>query len=172
MAAEATRLILTSEFGIRTSKTELLTSPATDSLRLSRNHSGFAGVIEQATGVHNGTNFAQRFEAISPGGRLHGCSALVQIHRDHVTGLQNVAQAVNAFALIQFTGRHRVAEENAGEALGEDDPASRRAESDGRMLARTAAAEVFSADHNRIFSVKLAFLHEAGRIKRVRQTAK
>ena len=100
-----------------------------------RDHPGFAGVIEQAAGVHHRADVAQGFERIDLGGRCDGDRALVQVHRHRVTRFQNIAQAIDAFAGIKFAGGDAVAEENAGEAFGENNPAPGRTKGDGRVFA-------------------------------------
>src|SRR5665213_1430521 len=64
---------------------------------------------------------------------------------------------------------HAVAEKNAGETLGHHRLASGGAESNGRVLAGTAAAEIAPANDNGKFAVELPFLDVALRIERIRQ---
>jgi hypothetical protein len=127
-------------------------------------------VIEQAAGVHNRTDVAERFEFENFAGAFHGHGLLVEVNGHFIAGFQNVNEAFSHFARIQFAGGYGVAEENARETFGEDDSASGRAECDGRVFTRAAATEVFPGHDNRIIRVELAFRHEAGRVKRFRQT--
>ena len=120
-----------------------------------------ARVIEQAAGVHDGADVAERFEFDDFAGRLDRDGGGVEVNGDDVAGLQGVAEAFGDFARIEFAGGDGVAEENARETFGEDDPATGRAERDGRVFARTAAAEIFPADDDGIIAVELAFLDVA-----------
>src|SRR5213078_4654742 len=74
-------------------------------------------------------------------------------------------------ARIHLAGGDTVAEENAGEAFCQHHLAAGRAQGDGRVLARTAAAEVAPADDDGIVAVERAGPDKPGRIRRVRQTA-
>src|SRR5277367_1789494 len=128
---------------------------------LFRNHPGLACVIEQAAGVHDRADVAERFELDDFAGRLDGDGGGVEVNGHDVAGLQGVAEAFGDFARIEFAGGDGVAEEDARETFGEDDPATGRAERDGRVLARTAAAEIFPAYDDGIVAVELAFLDVA-----------
>jgi len=134
-----------------------------------RDHPGLAREVEQAAGVHHGAHVAEGFEGKGLAGGLHGDSALVEVHRHHVAGFQRVAEALGDFARVQFAGGHGIAEENAGEAFREHDAATRRAEGDGRVFARTAAAEIFPGHDDGIAAVKLAGFDEAVGVERFRQ---
>ena len=83
-------------------------------------------------------------------GRLDRDGGGVEIHGHDVAGFQDVAEAFGDFARIKFAGGDAVAEENARETFGEDDLASGRAQRDGRVFARTAAAEIFPGDDDGI----------------------
>jgi hypothetical protein len=115
-----------------------------------RNHPAFARVIEQAAGVHHRAHVAERFEFDNLAGRLDGDGGRVEVNGHDVAGFQRVAEALGDFAGIKFAGGDAVAEENARETFGEDDFATGRAERDGRVFARAAAAEIFPADDDGI----------------------
>jgi hypothetical protein len=136
---------------------------------LLRNHPALACVIEQAAGVHDGADVAERFELDDFAGRLDGDGGGVEVNSHDVAGLQRVTEAFGDFARIEFAGGDGVAEENARETFREDNFASSRAERDGRVLARTAAAEIFPADNDGIVAVKRAFLDKARGVKRFGQ---
>ena len=76
-------------------------------------HSASAGVVEQSAGIDHGTHIAERLEEIDLAGRLRRDAVGIQIHRHHIAGLEDVAKPVGAFARINFTGGHAVAEEDA-----------------------------------------------------------
>ena len=97
---------------------------------------------------------------------------LIQVHGDLVAGLQRFAESLGEFAGIEFAGGDAIAEEDAGEALGEHQFAFGRAQGNGRVLARTAAAEIASGNDNRIGAVHFAVGHKAVGIERFRQPAK
>ena len=137
-----------------------------------RNHAGLASVIEQAAGVHNRAHVAKRFEFEYLAGRLDRDRSGVKINGHDVAVLERVAEAFGEFARIEFASGDAVAEENAGETFGEDDFASGRAKRDGRVFARTAAAEIFSGDDDGIFAVELAVLDKARGIERFGQSGK
>ena len=141
-------------------------------LFLRRNHAAFPRVVEQAAGVHDRADVAERFEFEYLAGRLDGDRGRVEINGHDVAIFQRVAKAFGDFAGIKLPGGDAVAEENARETFGEDDFASGRAERDGRVLARAAAAEIFSGNDNRIFAVKLAAVDEPLWIERLGQAAK
>jgi len=128
-----------------------------------------ARVIEQTAGVHDGADVAERFEFDDFAGRLDRDGGGVEVNGHDVAGLQGVAEALGDFARIEFAGGDGVAEEDARETFGEDDFAARRAERDGRVFARTAAAEIASGHDDGKFGVKLAFLDEAHGVKRCGQ---
>ena len=132
---------------------------------LFRNHPALARVIEQATGVHDGANVAERFELDDFAGRLDGDGGGVEVNGDDIAGLQGVAEAFGDFAGIEFAGGDGVAKKNARETFREDNFASGRAEGNGRVFARTAAAEIFSANDDWIFAVELAFFHKSSCVK-------
>ena len=96
---------------------------------------------------------------------------MIEVHRYDVAGFQHFAKALDAFAGIEFTGRDGIAEKDAGETLGQNDPAAGRTKRDGRVLARTAAAEILSADNKGILGIELALLHEANGVKRIGKAA-
>ena len=72
---------------------------------------------------YHGTHVTELLEGIHLAGGLHGDGGLVEVHGHDVAGLEDVAEAVGAFAGIQFAGGDAVAEENAGETFGQDQPA-------------------------------------------------
>jgi hypothetical protein len=133
--------------------------------RLRWNHSLLARVIEQAAGIDHWPHLAQGFEQIGLACRLNCDGRFVEIDGDNVAGFEKVAQAIQAFARVEFASSHAISKENTREALGEDDLAASRAQRDGRVLTGTAATEVFSANDNRIFAVQQAWFNEARRVK-------
>jgi hypothetical protein len=110
-------------------------SPSDAKKELFRNHPGLTRVIEQAAGVHDGADVAERFELDDFAGRLDRDRGGVEVNGHDVAGLQGVAEAFGDFARIEFAGGDGVAEENARETFGEDDPATGRSERDGRVFA-------------------------------------
>src|SRR5207247_7598795 len=110
-------------------------------------------------------HFAERFEGINRAGAFNGDSGLVQIDRDHVTGFEPVAEALGQFARINLAGGDTVAEENAGETFRQYHLAAGGAEGNGRMLPRTAAAEIAAGHHDGVIAVERAGLDEPGWVK-------
>src|ERR1019366_414215 len=121
-------------------------------------HPRLARVIEQPARIHHGPHIAQRLELIDLARALDRHRGRVQVHRDPVARLYHVAQAVHRLTGIKLARRHGVAEEDAREALRQHDLAARRAHSDGRVLAGTAAAKVAPGNDDGIVTVELARL--------------
>src|SRR5665647_3733126 len=90
-----------------------------EKLFLRGNHPALARVIEQAAGVHDGADVAERFEFDDFAGRLDGDGGGVEVNGHDVAGLQGVAEAFGDFARIEFAGGDGVAEKNARETFGE-----------------------------------------------------
>src|SRR6266540_1494101 len=105
-------------------------------------------------------------------GRLCSGGAFVEVHGQQVAGFQNIAQVIDALAGIKLAGGHGITEKDAGETFSHHNLAASRAQSNGRMFARTAAAEILPAHDDRILGLEPAFLDETGRIERFRQAAK
>src|ERR1017187_4054921 len=132
-------------------------------------HAGFAGVVEEAAGIHHGADIAEGFEGVGFSGLGDGDGGAVQIHGDDIAGLQGVAKAVGAFAGIEFACGDGVAKEDAGETFGEDEVAAGGAEGDGSVLAGAAAAEIAAGDDDGIGAWELVLLDEADGVKGVGQ---
>src|SRR5262249_27344239 len=114
---------------------------------------------------------AEGLERIRLAGALHGYRTLVEIDRNHVAGLQDVTQAVQAFTGIQFAGGHGISEKDTGKTFSQNDPASGRAQRNRCVFTRAATTEIFSGNHDGKLRVKLAILDESRRVERVGQSA-
>ncbi len=94
-----------------------------------------------------------------------GDGPLIQIDGGEVAGFEDVAKAIDAIAGIEFAGGDGVAEENAREALGDDDMTAGGAKGDGGVFAGAAAAEIPAGDDDGVIGVHLAGFDEAGGVK-------
>ena len=82
-----------------------------------------ARVIEQAAGVHDGADVAERFDFNDFAGRLDSDGGGVEVNGDDIAGLQSVTETFGNFTRIEFAGGNGVAEKNARETFGEDNSA-------------------------------------------------
>src|SRR6185295_13971735 len=86
------------------------------------NHPRLPGVVEKPAGINDRPHVAERLEVKNLAGVLHGHGGGIKVHSHDLAGLQDLAKAFGGFARIELAGGDAVAEENAGEALGQHDP--------------------------------------------------
>ena len=109
-------------------------SDSTRSLRFRGDHAALAGVVEEAAGVDDGADFAERLERV--GGAVDGQRVDVENELADVAGLHFFAEALGGVVRVKFAGGDAVAEEDAREGFGDDGFDARRAHRDRRVFAR------------------------------------
>jgi ABC-2 type transport system ATP-binding protein len=137
-----------------------------------RNHPALPREIEQPARIHHRLHVTQRLQLIDLAGLVDLHRGGIQVDRDHVAGLHDVAEPLSDFAGIKFARRNAVPEENARKTFGDNNARIGRAHRNRGVLAGTAAPEILPGDHDGILRVHLPFLDEPLWVKFVRQAAK
>src|SRR5512144_2827755 len=81
-------------------------------------HARLPGVLEQTPGIDNRANISERFELKNLASRRDRNGACIEVDRNHICGLQALAQTSLAFAGVKFSGCDAISEEDTRKAFG------------------------------------------------------